>query len=48
MGTTPQNPQNLFQHTAIVDPPTTTLAVGGLLGEEGREFLRLRFSQQLS
>src|SRR3977135_3286614 len=44
----PQNPQNSFQHTAILDPRTTTLALLGRLGEQGRDFLPLRFGQQRS
>src|SRR5207245_10012071 len=44
--TAPQNPKNPFQHTAILDPRTTTLALFGRLGEQGRDFLPLRFGQQ--
>jgi hypothetical protein len=42
----PQNPQNSFQHTAILDPRTTALALFGRFGEQGRDFLPLRFGQQ--
>src|SRR4029077_8421934 len=41
-----QNPQNPFQHTTVLDPRTTALALFGRLGEQGRDFLPLRFSQQ--
>src|SRR5271157_2956304 len=43
-----QNPQNPFQHTTVVDPWATTLAVFGWLGEQGRDSLPLRFGQQRS
>jgi len=46
--TAPQNPQNPFQHTTVVDLWATTLAVSGWLGEQGRDFLPLRFGQQRS
>src|SRR5713226_3112336 len=42
----PQNPQNPFQHTAILNPGTTALALFGRLGEQGRDLLPLRFGQQ--
>src|SRR6266850_5497085 len=42
----PQNPQNPFQHTAVLDPRTTTLALLGRLGEQGRDLLPLLFGQQ--
>src|SRR6516225_11875451 len=42
----PQNPKNPFQHTPILDPRTTTFALFGRLGEQGRDFLPLRFGQQ--
>jgi hypothetical protein len=42
----PQNPQNPFQHTAVLDPRTTTLALFGPPGEQGRDFLPLHFGQQ--
>src|SRR5580704_1564121 len=42
----PQNPQNPFQHTAVLDPRTTALALFGRLGEQGRDLLPLRFGQQ--
>src|SRR5258708_8500650 len=32
----PQHPQNPFQHTAVLDPRTTTLALFGRPGEQGR------------
>src|ERR1700680_41468 len=41
-----QNPQNPFQYTAVLDPRTTTVALFGRLGEQGRDFLPLRFGQQ--
>jgi len=43
---TPQNPQNPFQHTTILDPRAATLVVPGWFGEQGRDFLPLRFGQQ--
>jgi len=42
----PENPQNPFQHTAVLNPRTTTLALFGRFGEQGRNFLPLRFGQQ--
>src|SRR5271170_1495774 len=42
----PQNPQNPFQHTTVLDPRTTALALPGRLGEQGRDLLPLRFGQQ--
>jgi hypothetical protein len=42
----PQNPQNPFQHTAVLDPRTTTLAWFGRLGEQRGDLLPLRFGQQ--
>jgi hypothetical protein len=42
----PQNPKNPFQHKAILDPRTTPFALFGRLGEQGRDFLPLRFGQQ--
>src|SRR5271155_3351123 len=42
----PQNPQNPFQHTTVRNPGTTTLALFGRLGEQGRDLLPLRFGQQ--
>ena len=42
----PQNPQNPFQHPAVLDPRTTALALFGRLGEQGRDFLPLRLGQQ--
>jgi hypothetical protein len=42
----PQNPQNPFQHTTVLNPGTTTLALFGRLGEQGRDLLPLRFGQQ--
>src|SRR6516162_8981 len=42
----PQNPKNPFQHTTILDPRTTTFALFGRLGEQGRDFLSLRIGQQ--
>jgi hypothetical protein len=41
-----QNPQNPFQHTTIRNPGTTTFALLGRLGEQGRDLLPLRFGQQ--
>jgi hypothetical protein len=41
-----ENPQNPFQHTPVLDPRTATLAVLGRFGEQGRDFLPLRFGQQ--
>src|SRR5713226_8462749 len=34
----PQNPQNPFQHTAVLDPRTTALALFGGLGSKGAIF----------
>jgi hypothetical protein len=45
-GARPQNPQNSFQHTAIVSPRATTLTVLERLGKQRRDFLPLRFGQQ--
>src|SRR6202166_949306 len=45
-GPAPQNPQNPFQHTAVLNPGTTALALFGRLGEQGRDLLPLRFGQQ--
>src|SRR6202162_4733608 len=42
----PQNPQNSFQHTTVLDPRTPPLALFGRPGEQGRDFLPLRFGQQ--
>src|ERR1700675_3869722 len=42
----PQNPQNPFQHTAVLNPGTTALAWFGRLGEQGRDLLPLRLGQQ--
>src|ERR1700733_8361759 len=42
----PKNPQNPFQHTTVFDPRATALALLGRLGEQGRNFLPLRFGQQ--
>src|ERR1700676_3759895 len=42
----PENPQNPFQYTAVLDPRTTALASFGRFGEQGRDFLPLRFGQQ--
>src|SRR6266581_972774 len=47
-GARPQNPQNSFQHTAIVSPRAATLTVLERLGEQRRDFLPLRFGQQRS
>src|SRR5712664_3152701 len=44
--TAPQNPQNPFQDTAVVDPRTATLAVLARLGKQGSDFLPLHFRQQ--
>src|SRR6266446_9894773 len=44
--TAPQNPQNPFQDTAVVDPRTATLAVLARFGKQGSDFLPLRFGQQ--
>jgi hypothetical protein len=41
-----QNPQNPFQHTAVLDPRTTTLALLGPSGKQGRDYPPLRFGQQ--
>src|ERR1700741_664348 len=41
-----KNPQNPFQHTTVVDPRTTALAVFAWLGEQERDFLPLRFARQ--
>src|ERR1700680_1947388 len=41
-----ENPQNPFQHPTVLDPRTATLAVPGWFGEQGRDFLPLRFGQQ--
>src|SRR5579859_3462782 len=42
----PQHPKNPFQHTAILDPRPPPFALFGQLGEQGRDFLPLRFGQQ--
>src|SRR6202162_5644772 len=42
----PENPQNPFQHTAVLDPRTTALALFGRLGEQGGDLVPLRFAQQ--
>src|SRR6266436_1651743 len=44
--TAPQNPQNPFQDTAVVDPRTATLAVLARFGKQGSDFLPLHFRQQ--
>src|SRR5580700_5733012 len=41
-----ENPQNPFQHTAVLDPRTTALALFGRLGEQRADLLPLRFGQQ--
>ena len=45
-GTAAENPQNPFQDTTVLDPRATALAVLRRLGEQGRDFLPLRFGQQ--
>src|SRR5271154_4909608 len=40
-----QNPQNPFQHTAVLDPRTTALALLGRLREQRVDLLPLRFGQ---
>src|SRR5271169_3315054 len=42
----PQNPQNPFPHTAVLDPRTTALALFGRLGEQRGDLLPLRFGPQ--
>src|SRR5258708_17042199 len=42
----PQNPQNPFQHTAVLNPGTTALSLFRRLGEQGRDLLPLPFGQQ--
>src|SRR5216683_613842 len=44
--TAPQNPQNPFQDTAVVDPRAATTAILARFREQGRDFLPLRFGQQ--
>jgi hypothetical protein len=43
---TAENPQNPFQHLAVFDPRATALALVAWFGEQGRNFLPLRFGQQ--
>jgi hypothetical protein len=42
----PQNPQNPFQHTTVLDPRAAPLALFGRFGKQGCDFLPLRFGQQ--
>jgi hypothetical protein len=42
----PQNPENPFQYTTILYQGAATLAALGWFGEQGRDFLPLRFGQQ--
>src|ERR1019366_10170076 len=44
--TAPKDPQNPFQHQTVLDPRTAALAMSGRFGEQGRDFLPLRFGQQ--
>jgi hypothetical protein len=44
----PQNPENPFQHSPVLDPRTATLMVLGRFGKQGRDLLPLRFGQQRS
>src|ERR1700681_4019973 len=41
-----ESTESLPQHTAVLNPGTTALALFGRLGEQGRDLLPLRFSQQ--
>src|ERR1700716_1363047 len=45
-GPTPQNPENPFQHTAVLGPRAATAAILARFGKQGRDFLPLRFAQQ--
>src|SRR6266705_6736288 len=45
-GPPPQNPENPFQHPAILDPRATTTAILARFRKQGRDFLPLRFAQQ--
>src|SRR5260221_3917540 len=47
-GPTPQNPENPFQHTAVLDPRAATAAILARFRKQGRDFLPLRFAQQRS
>src|SRR3989442_1474985 len=42
----PQNPENPFQHTAVLDPRAATLAMLARFGKQGSNFLPLHFRQQ--
>src|SRR6266705_5644669 len=41
-----ENPQNPFQDTTVLDPRATALEMLARSGEQGRDFLPLRFGQQ--
>src|SRR6202165_2050630 len=43
---TPQNPENPFQHTAVLDPRAATTAILARFRKQGRDFLPLHFAQQ--
>src|SRR5580704_19154490 len=43
-----ENPQNPFQHTAVLDPRTTALALFGRPGKQRGDLFPLRFGQQRS
>src|SRR6266403_3674134 len=45
-GPAPQNPENPFQHTAVLDPRAATTAILARFREQRRDFLPLRFGQQ--
>src|SRR5258708_30404407 len=44
----PQNPQNPFQHTAVLDPRTTALAFLGRPVEQGLDLVSLLLGQPLT
>src|SRR6202521_2280070 len=45
-GPAPQNPENPFQHTAVLDPRAATTAILARFRKQGRDFLPLCFAQQ--
>src|SRR2546427_6026237 len=45
-GSAPQNPENPFQHTAVLDPRAATLAMLARFWKQGSNFLPLHFRQQ--
>src|SRR6202521_4747668 len=45
-GPAPKNPENPFQHTAVLDPRAATTAILARFRKQGRDFLPLHFAQQ--